>query len=305
MAAGRQPAFAGAKAQARNAKTRSTTNVVAADVGAVRTLVATPERGAMLAHLFWQHWRQSARLMFLIAGLQIGLALVILASGLEDGDVNAVFPLVIMAGLGGSCVFLADQERRHYRYFTEHNVPPRAVWFTRQVQWIAILAVSTMVTGFFWIGPRTIAQLFNLVESATNLERYWSWNWNQFDYVPIPQVWLGLACVAVSYAAGQWTSMMIRSGLLAGFFGLVLAGVLCGWVFLMFLLEVSWLWTVVPIPLVLLWATWLRAVRIGFAKTRPGRRGSRWRGRGGAGPVSIDRGARVSSSERAAGRAGF
>jgi MFS family permease len=52
---------------------------------------------------------------------------------------------------------------------------------------------------------------------------------------------------------------MIRSGLLAGLCGLVLGSVLGGWVILMDAWHVSWLWSVAPIPLVLLWATWWRA----------------------------------------------
>ena len=53
--------------------------------------------------------------------------------------------------------------------------------------------------------------------------------------------------------------MMIRSGILAGFCGLLLSGVLCSWALLMQFIGASWLLTVAPIPLVLLWATWLRA----------------------------------------------
>ena len=247
-----------AKLKARDVEAPGTFQAAADDTSAVESLVARPDRGAWLTHLLWQHWRQSGRLMLLMAGLQIGLVLLVLASGFPDIE-STMLPMVAIAGLAGSCVFLADQERHHYRYFVEHNVPPRLVWLTRQGPWIVILFISTFVTAVAWIGPRTIGELIDVLNVATNWELHWPWTWGQSEYVPIPKVLLGLAFVAVSYAAGQWASMMIRSGLLAGFFGLLLSGVLCGWVFLMFLLQVSWLWTVVPIPLLLLWATWLRA----------------------------------------------
>jgi hypothetical protein len=230
-----------------------------ADSSAVKALVARPDRGAMLTHLLWHHWRQSGWLMLLMAGVQIGLVLLVLVSGVYPAGISAAMPMVAIAGLAGSCVFLADQERRHYRYFVEHNVPPRLVWVARQLPWIGTLCLSTSIAFIAWIGPRVLVALSRLVESATNIENYWGWNWRQPDYIDLPQVLFGLACVAVAYAAGQWASMMVRSGLLAGFFGLLLAGVLCGWVYLMLLLQVNWLWTVVPIPFVLLWATWLRA----------------------------------------------
>ncbi|MEX0675663.1 MAG: hypothetical protein WD063_01220 [Pirellulales bacterium] len=237
---------------------QATTEASATDADFVNTLKTRPDRGQMLTHLLWQHWRQSARLMFLMAGLQVALVLLVIGSGVPDRE-SALVLMAAMAALGGSCVFLADQERRHYGYFVEHNVPPRWVWLTRQLPWIAILFVSTAISCVAWIGPRNIVELGGELYQATNWEFTWPGTWGRPVYVDIPQVMIGLACVAVSYAAGQWASMMIKSGLLAGFFGLVLAGALCGWAFLMFMLRVSWLWSVVPIPFVLFWATWLRA----------------------------------------------
>ncbi|HTQ39696.1 MAG TPA: hypothetical protein VMJ32_11755, partial [Pirellulales bacterium] len=69
----------------------------------------------------------------------------------------------------------------------------------------------------------------------------------------------GLICSFVAYSAGQFASMLIRSGIIAAVAGVLLAAALCGWTLLMRSLQVPFWWSVWPIPLVLLLATWLRA----------------------------------------------
>jgi hypothetical protein len=68
---------------------------------------------------------------------------------------------------------------------------------------------------------------------------------------------LGFAVVA--YACGQLCSMGIRSGLLAAAFGTILTAVLCIWAAIMYLLCLSWLWSVAPLLLAFLAVTWLQA----------------------------------------------
>ena len=62
----------------------------------------------------------------------------------------------------------------------------------------------------------------------------------------------------LAYSAGQLASLLFRSGILAAVFGIMLAAMLCGWAWLMKYLEINWLWSVWPIPVVLLLATRLR-----------------------------------------------
>ena len=175
--------------------------------------------------------------------------------------------MAALAGLMGCCVFLPDQERHRYRFFAEHNIPPRYVWFSRHFVWIPTLFASTLMICLFWVPSASLQTLWQLMRSATSWPTYyWQWQLQRYgqisDFVPfveLPPKAIGLVCVALSYSAGQWTSMFVRSGIMAGFFGLVLSGVLCGWAALMYAMQVSFLWSVAPIPLVLLWATWLRA----------------------------------------------
>ncbi len=159
----------------------------------------------------------------------------------------------------GSFVFLGDQERRNFRFFVEHNVPSRYVWFTRQVPWMFTALVSTLVVCCVWLKAESnVGQLWGMVLMAFSQHRYENYN-NVLYLPPLPYA---LSIAAVSFAAGQWVSMFIRSGVLAGFFGLLLCGVLCYWVYLMSVLHIGWWWSVASIPLLLLWATWLRVAAL-------------------------------------------
>ncbi len=166
----------------------------------------------------------------------------------------------VVSALAGSFAFLPDQERRNYRFFQEHNVRPRYVWFTRQVPWIAILSVSAIVVVLLSVYPLYHA----LMRALDRFTQSWQSGHGSFfseDVNVSFALWmLAPAWIATSYAAGQLCSMLIRSGLLAAVAGVLLSGVLCFWILLVLpMMHLSWLWAVAPIPLVLLWATWLRA----------------------------------------------
>jgi hypothetical protein len=237
--------------------------IAADDPALARALLVRRSRGAMLGRLLWQHIRQSGWLMLLMAvlfvflGGQVGTA--ITAGGaIRLGDVNTPWPMAVLASLIGSMVFLADQEQRRYRFFAEHNTPPRYVWLARQIPWMLTLSVSTLVVCIFWLKTSNFKYLWELIEAATG-EHEWRWPYPWAPRIQVPSFGIGLAFVAVAYSAGQWMSMFIRSGIMAGFLGVVLSFLLCAWTVLMHNMRLSFLWTVLPIPIVLLAATWLRA----------------------------------------------
>jgi len=223
---------------------------------------------AMLGRLLWQHWRQSRWLMItmLLVGVPIitcCLAVTHAFTGRIGWSIPDPFVVLLIAwsSLVGSFVFLADQERRNYRFLAEHNVPPRYVWMSRQMPWLAILASMLFVICFFWLKTRgSLDEIWRIVKAALH-SGYYDFRHNQYYpfILELPPLHLGLACAAVAYAAGQWISMLVRSGIMAGFIGLVLSAGLCGWTMLMRTMEVSFWWSVMPIPFVLLFATWLRA----------------------------------------------
>jgi hypothetical protein len=237
----------------RVVSTDSTDQVVAS------RLLGRSDRSGILAHLLWQHWRQSAWLMLLMASLHVTLTLLIILRS-EWPHYIAVIPLLAFPGLMGCFVFLVDQEQARYRFFVEHNVPPRYVWLTRQLLWLITLISSTTIIMFALLGPRHLFQIWLLVQTATDPWSYWRQPpFTNTGFIDLPHVTRFAVGVAVCYAAGQWASMMVRSGVLAAATGLALAGVACSWAVLMVALQVNWLWSVVPIPLLLMWATWLRA----------------------------------------------
>ena len=90
--------------------------------------------------------------------------------------------------------------------------------------------------------------------------------WDDLQYYQFREAWCRSADCAcpvyltvAGFACGQLASMFIRSGILAAFVGLTLAGVVYEWSKLVQMMEISWLWTLLPIPVVLLCATWLCA----------------------------------------------
>jgi hypothetical protein len=276
-----------------------------------KKLLARADRGAMIGHLHWQHLRQAGWLMALMMSLHVGLAALVRFSGVAQSLEGVVVPLAALAGLMGCCVFLPDQERRRFRFFVEHNIPPRYVWYSRELLWILALFISTLVICLFWLPLDSLASLWRTVQIATN------WNWYQsrwpsygyiHDFVPwvnLPPMAIGLTCVAVSFCAGQWMSMFVRSGLMASFFGLLLSAILCYWVALMSAMQVSFLWSVAPIPLVLLWATWLRAPDWAAEVTSLAARGRGGGGRVDPGPGACRRGAHSSRKPGSARGAGL
>jgi hypothetical protein len=223
-------------------------------------------RGAVFGRLVWHTWRQSRGMMLLLA-LVGGLAalvsppLVGLIEGYLFREGNAhIAVIAASATLMGSCVFLADQEGRRFRFFREHAAPLRAVWFAKLLSWLAVLCIWAIVVHGLWFvvqgGPRFLS-------AASESLRLNGWNDSANHdfamwYQHLPPIALSLYMTIGGFACGQLGSMFLRSGILAAFVGLVLTFVLYGWAQLMQFLEISWLWSLCPIPLVLLFVTWLR-----------------------------------------------
>ena len=63
----------------------------------------------------------------------------------------------------------------------------------------------------------------------------------------------------LAYACGQLCSMLMRSGIVAGFLALILTAVVLAWSALMGATRVNWLLSIAPLPVFMFWATWLRA----------------------------------------------
>jgi hypothetical protein len=216
----------------------------------------------MILRLGWQHWRQSAWLAIVVVVMLMPLAFMVFMIWVQHGpDLNQITHpdwrvystlLVILAlampPLIGSFTFLGDQRRRYYRFLAERGIGPRIVWLGRLWPWLVI-------------APCLFGILTLLVIRFIPI--FYDWPWEPWQKVTSSIIFGTISYLAgylvLSICAGQLCSMFFRSGILAGLFGLILAGILAGWLDLMWLWGINWLWSVAPIPLVLLLATWLRA----------------------------------------------
>ena len=204
--------------------------------------------------LVWQSWRQSGSMVLALAAmigpfilLTVGKTIYKLAAGLTrdpriDGFWFGIFLFLAFAAapMAGVCVFLADQRRQGFRFLTDRGVRPGLVWLSRQVIWLPVALVSGSLVLGGWMALK-----YDHLRGLS--DREWT-------------LLFGLSAVYVllAYTCGQLFSMLFRSGILAGALSIALTGVVCGWVGLMWFLGVPLIWSAVPIPLVLLAATWVR-----------------------------------------------
>jgi ABC-type transport system involved in multi-copper enzyme maturation permease subunit len=209
-------------------------------------VVPTTSAATMLGRLLWQELRQSVVVSACLIALLLLTAVPLWlrwADVKDDGFPHwlelVIGPLawaVFCSSLAGSTVFFADQSGSRFRYLTEHGIPPRLVWLSRQIRGLAILLVALVL-----ILPPTIGVL----------------GFGQTGGVHVVACLLG--AMAGAYACGQLASMTSRSWLIAVTSGTGLTIVVGGWAGLMNELGLSWLWSVAPLTLAFVAFTWLVA----------------------------------------------
>ena len=175
-----------------------------------------------------------------------------------NGVVLMLAPLLslISIPLLGLCAFHADQWRRGYRFLADRGIPPKYVWLSRQsiafgpplLVLAALLLAGVVLATLFLPNPL----YFPRSHGAPPLELYAGILVSGYSFFAV----FGYLVLAIT--VGQLASMFLRSGLLAGLLCIVLTGLLVGWSAVMWVWHVSWLWSVLPIPLVLLLASRLR-----------------------------------------------
>ena len=203
------------------------------------TRIETATQVMVVRRLVWHEWRQSRLTIFwLTAGytalvIWFGCILSTLQSPRfrPQWEVMLVLLPVLATALGAS-TFWSDQQGQRYHFFAEHGVRPRLVWFSRQLTWGTVLATVALIA--------CVPLLFGWPEDEE-----------------IPAAALGLALLL--FAAGQTCSMFIRSGIVAIFSAILCSLILCGWSALLVAMRVWWVVSLLPLPLILLWATWLYA----------------------------------------------
>ncbi len=181
-------------------------------------------------------WQLLVRTRWILAGIAgTYLAVVLILSSFPDGFEGAFALVGITGWIFGIFVFAEDQSRRQFRFFAEHGISPRHVWWTRQLFWGLLL--------FFGL----------LIGSAVALSQVR----HERDF------WLVLGAAwfvaFMTYASAQLCSQWIRSTLVAVPIAFSLGLASYAWAGFMFTGNVNLLWSVAPIPLILLFATWATA----------------------------------------------
>jgi MFS family permease len=149
----------------------------------------------------------------------------------------------VSAPLLGSSVFLADQTGCRFRFLAERGIPPRLVWLSRHIRGLLVMLLGLLLMLIAIIASGFITTIMQ----GRQVE----------DWLLITECALGFAVVA--YCCGQFCSMGLRSGLLAATFGAILTVLVCLWADMMYWLCLSWLWSVAPILIAFMVATWWHA----------------------------------------------
>ncbi len=220
-------------------------------------ICSPPRPTGALRRLVWQQARQSAGMLAVLSAMIAPLCLAgfwlwvhVLSSRGQLPDPRVHSPwnqpgvalpaaiALVAAPLAGACVFLGDQRRRGFRFLAERGVSPGHVWLSRHLVWlVAVLCWAGLIVGAAVLPAMAqYRAVLATVKAAGSV----------FGFV------------VLAYAAGQLASMVFSSGIQAGFFGTLLTALVCFWAGLMGFLGVPWLWSVAPIPLVLLVATRVR-----------------------------------------------
>jgi hypothetical protein len=222
--------------------------------------------------LVWHEWRQARALGLTLAGA--AAALIFTPRSDPDMITLALLPLALMGG----CVFQADQRGEQFRFFAERGISPRTVWLSRQTIWLTMLLLTPLLlmfvdlcivwqtwqavplhrsdSGGLWL--RGLVENLRLVGLRLDIDASHRAQHLRFNF-DSSYVVGGCLVLAMTYSAGQLASMYIRRGIIACFGGLWLAGMLFAWTGLMLMIRAPWTWSIAPIPLALLFATWLRA----------------------------------------------
>jgi hypothetical protein len=153
---------------------------------------------------------------------------------------TGVLPLVGV--VSGACVFLGDQRRCRFRFFADHGISPRRVWLSRHLVWLAMPGIWILLLAAGLVTSHAVHKPFLVLSRITPADVF---------------QWLGL--VLSLYCVAQASPLFVRS-VAIGFFGSLLSCMLFGfWGGLMTSCRVPIWFSIAPIPICLLLATWLRA----------------------------------------------
>lgn len=236
-----------------------------------------PARGTEFGRLVWHQWRQSKGMLAVFGLMMVPLAVFYVGGLIRFLSGNYIewtlpfkgtgvwealliwlealaVPLAVLAvPLAGASVFQGDWRRGGHRFLAERGVRPSLFWLSRQLVWIVPVFFGALLLGTLFGLHSNLLFGRLLHRDGANAHRF------LLLVRSVLALGAGVGTVLIVYSAGQLCSLLFRSPVLAGFFSVVLSGLILAWGMLMFHAGVPWTWSVLPIPLVLLMASWLRA----------------------------------------------
>ena len=213
--------------------------------------------------LIWQECRHARKFVGIYGATACVLLLV---SGYTSRTFEVDFAYLILPNtpfIFGLFAFQAEQRGRQFRFLADRGIAPGAVWLSKHVVWFTAAVLMTLLLAAVYSSCQVPIDF----GSVNNLPTFWSF----VDALRVaierirgpqgPPIsifgWVALYLV-LCYSVGQLVSLLLSRAITALLVGLVLTYVLLAWGALMGILQVPLLWSVAPLPLVFVTATWLR-----------------------------------------------
>lgn len=224
---------------------RVTPKIVVADAATPRvrplTRESAPPWRRELKRLVWLEWRTARWVTGITLAIVLGLS--ILAQSRESYGKGSGQLIVIMVALSPALFGLwsasGEQRGKQFRCLTDQGLSPHQVWSIKHGVWFS----ATLVTVVVSLGIAEMANLKNVPGNVAGTNR------------PHPVIILLFA--SLSYAVGQFFSILIPRAITATFLGLVAGGAMLAWSVTMTNLHIPFEWSVLPLLPTLLLATWL------------------------------------------------
>ncbi len=196
-------------------------------------LRSKPSQWRSLLGLQWQHSRVAIGLFALVVVAVVLHAL--FARWRQESGGSVPLVMMVVAALAGACVFSGDQRRMSFRFLAARGISPTRIWLSRQILWMVILLLLSL----------SLTPLF-LLQGELLSARPWM------------ELLVLIGTMALAYSVGQLCSLYFRNIFVAIGATLAAIAVLIGWSQAMMFSRVNLWLSVAPIPVALIFASWLR-----------------------------------------------
>jgi hypothetical protein len=218
--------------------------------------------------LLWKEWRQSIVLALTLTGVAALVTLGRVAIGALT-HLTIVTTLVsvcftILPLIFGIAAGRADRRDRAYQLLANRGVSPNAYWTAKHAVWMGLaLMTALLALGFERLtlhldtplARHTPATLWDFCGKTANVTFFGGWGGSAGFAATLA---VAVFAVALLYALGHLLSVVIPSAMTALVLGLIAwAFTAQAWVAVTFL-EIPFWWTIGLLPLIFLFAGWLR-----------------------------------------------